>query len=488
MKREWKNVLVKWVCPLAVLLVIIVILFYNFSASMHKGITSTFEQNLVTTVGQYAVRLEREFVKIHTVGNLIADIAFAEGEDQQTIVGLLASAVKETDLYEAVVCDADGNAVNSKGENFSLTDISYYEWCTEAQNYAYCHVENDEMTGEEAMLLTIPSQDGVRRVILYYPMSSVRDFIQMESEFDEDTFAAILDQKGNIVVATDTATPFFDTKAFWANIDTAYRTNVSQIKYMLLDGKSGCEYFGAQGEERAIVYVPVGEWALIVGLDETYAQDMQSLYGKKMTSNLHRMILTVIIGVLVIVAINFITSLSTLKGTKQLKEKADTDQLTGLGNKLATESRIKEYIANNPDSLAVMFVLDIDNFKKINDTMGHAFGDEVMREFGRHIGVNFRVTDIIGRTGGDEFTIFLKNLKDESNAVREAQKLEYFFKHFQVGDYVKYSATASIGAAVFPADGSDFETLYKAADAALYKAKKRGKNRLAFFNEQDKTS
>ena len=132
-------------------------------------------------------------------------------------------------------------------------------------------------------------------------------------------------------------------------------------------------------------------------------------------------------------------------------------------------------MADYPDSLAVMFVLDIDNFKKINDTMGHAFGDEVLRELGRQIGVNFRVTDIIGRTGGDEFTIFLKNLKDDSNTIREAQKLEYFFRHFQVGDYVKYSATASIGAAVFPAD-----------DAALYKAKKRGKNQLAFFDDRDR--
>ena len=74
----------------------------------------------------------------------------------------------------------------------------------------------------------------------------------------------------------------------------------------------------------------------------------------------------------------------------------------------------------------------------------------------------------------------------EINNALPMSKLEYFFRHFQVGDYVKYSATASIGAAVFPADGSDFETLYKAADGALYKAKKRGKNQLAFFDDRDR--
>ena len=139
----------------------------------------------------------------------------------------------------------------------------------------------------------------------------------------------------------------------------------------------------------------------------------------------------------------------------------------------------------NPKSLAMMFVLDIDNFKKINDTMGHAFGDEVLSDLGKRISANFRVSDIIGRTGGDEFIIFLKALKDDSNTLREAQKLVNFFKNFQVGEYVKYSATASIGAAVFPADGADFDTLYKAADQALYKAKKRGKNQLAFYDDRD---
>ncbi len=109
----------------------------------------------------------------------------------------------------------------------------------------------------------------------------------------------------------------------------------------------------------------------------------------------------------------------------------------------------------------------------------------MLSDLGKRISANFRVSDIIGRTGGDEFIIFLKALKDDSNTLREAQKLVNFFKNFQVGEYVKYSATASIGAAVFPADGADFDTLYKAADQALYKAKKRGKNQLAFYDDRD---
>ena len=80
--------------------------------------------------------------------------------------------------------------------------------------------------------------------------------------------------------------------------------------------------------------------------------------------------------------------------------------------------------------------------------------------------------------------IFLKGIEDETVIRKEAKKIENFFKGFQAGEYVKYAATASIGAAIFPHDGADFETLYKAADQGLYKAKKRGKNQLAFYKDE----
>ena len=90
-----------------------------------------------------------------------------------------------------------------------------------------------------------------------------------------------------------------------------------------------------------------------------------------------------------------------------LEDKADTDLLTDLNNKMATERKIREYMEKYPDKQGVLFVLDVDNFKKINDTMGHAFGDEVLRSLAVRLQSMFRATDIVGRTGGDEFMVFL---------------------------------------------------------------------------------
>ena len=107
-----------------------------------------------------------------------------------------------------------------------------------------------------------------------------------------------------------------------------------------------------------------------------------------------------------------------------------------------------------------------------------------MRSLGQQLGAIFRASDIVGRAGGDEFIVFLKNIKDAADIRKEAKRVEDFFKDFKAGEYTKYSATASIGLAIYPEEGEDFESIYKAADRALYMAKERGKNQLAFYKEK----
>ena len=486
MKNEWKKILFQWICPLIVLFSVLAVLFSNYSKSVNAGIASSFERSMQNEVKLYAAKLGQEFEKVHMVGEMICSIASSGTGQSGEVKELLNLAVKQAGVYEALVCLPDGSAVLHDGSTLPLKDADYYEWVSEATQFSYCYVSNDGITGTEAVLMVVPAEGQEQKIVMYYPIQKICSMIVMKDAFDSETFATLLDENGHVVAATDETSAFFKTRDFWVNVDKTDLTKATIAKQKASDGKTGCLAVTADGEQRTVVYAPAGKWSLVTGVHQNYVDNMEQRQAEKLMTGLGWIIFTIIIGILLIVAINFMARLAAAKSNKQLKEKADSDLLTGLGNKLATERRIREYISDYPNSLAVMFVLDIDNFKKINDTMGHAFGDEVLRELGKQIGVNFRVTDIIGRTGGDEFTIFLKNLKDDSNTIREAQKLEYFFKHFQVGDYVKYSATASIGAAVFPADGADFETLYKAADAALYKAKKRGKNQLAFFDDRDR--
>ena len=162
----------------------------------------------------------------------------------------------------------------------------------------------------------------------------------------------------------------------------------------------------------------------------------------------------------------------------QAKEKAEKDSLTGLLNKASTERAIRKYIAHNQGKNGLLFLLDVDNFKGINDTLGHAFGDEALREFGFRASMLFRSSDISGRIGGDEFMIFLKDIPEEMME-EETHKLEEFIAHFSAGNgYIRHEVTASVGGALFPRDGDTFEKLYEAADRALYQSKNHGKSKV----------
>lgn len=160
-----------------------------------------------------------------------------------------------------------------------------------------------------------------------------------------------------------------------------------------------------------------------------------------------------------------------------LSAQARLDPLTGLYNKTATEGLIGEALASGRagEGMYAFFILDIDNFKLVNDDFGHATGDVVLREFAGELKKQFRDTDVVGRIGGDEFAAFLP-VPGRAWAERKACKLGAALHKSFMSETYAFSITASIGIALAPRDGKNFAALYRNADAALYQAKKRGKN------------
>ena len=166
---------------------------------------------------------------------------------------------------------------------------------------------------------------------------------------------------------------------------------------------------------------------------------------------------------------------------RRLHELAQTDEMTGLLTKTATERQIEEALKRNPEKLYAFFITDIDSFKQANDLYGHSFGDTVIVSFARTIQQHFREDDIAGRFGGDEFVVFA-SIPGKEWAVEKAAELsrDLCWMH-QVGND-RWQITASIGVAVL--QGADFEMFYKNADAALYESKKNGRNRYTMYYKE----
>lgn len=162
------------------------------------------------------------------------------------------------------------------------------------------------------------------------------------------------------------------------------------------------------------------------------------------------------------------------------------DPLTGLPNRLLLQDRVQQAMAHadrTGTQLALMF-LDLDNFKKINDSLGHATGDALLKEVASRLSECVRDTDTISRQGGDEFVLVLSDLPDLDATTPVLAKIMGRLQDPFDTDGNELSTSVSIGVAIYPEDGHDFETLSKKADTAMYRAKEAGRNTYRFFDEE----
>lgn len=152
------------------------------------------------------------------------------------------------------------------------------------------------------------------------------------------------------------------------------------------------------------------------------------------------------------------------------------DSLTGIPNKKACENAIAHYLEKNSPSYSALLFLDLDDFKKINDSIGHSAGDRLLEETGKLLFKSFRASDLIGRVGGDEFMILITDYHDTEDALkRKCTALQRALQ--QIMQNYGIQTSCSIGAILAAGQSLNFHTAYALADKCLYEAKASGKNK-----------
>jgi diguanylate cyclase (GGDEF)-like protein len=171
--------------------------------------------------------------------------------------------------------------------------------------------------------------------------------------------------------------------------------------------------------------------------------------------------------------------LNRWKRSQLYRDQMDTDLLTGISNRTGGSrsfSQLLQLAAQSHRPLCLV-VLDLDHFKQVNDRYGHEEGDRVLREFGEFLKQNCRAEDVLARWGGEEFIVAMLGLTREAGVKRMNEiRHEWRSKAFTSANGEAFQVTFSGGVAQYPADGTDFQVLYRTADAALYKAKGAGRN------------
>ena len=168
--------------------------------------------------------------------------------------------------------------------------------------------------------------------------------------------------------------------------------------------------------------------------------------------------------------------------TKDIELSTRTDALTGLWDRNYIEERVGNYLSKYRNGVLIM--LDMDNFKYVNDTFGHITGDSMLIRFSTALRSMIRNEDIVSRVGGDEFCIFMTGSISRKECENKASRiLEHLETVFRDISQINQKVSVSMGIAIAPDDGEDYITLYKKADAALYHVKKNGKNGFHFYGE-----
>lgn len=167
---------------------------------------------------------------------------------------------------------------------------------------------------------------------------------------------------------------------------------------------------------------------------------------------------------------------------EQMKRKSETDQLTGLYNKTSTEQRIRRALSEGDGSFALL-IIDIDNFKTVNDSLGHQFGDRVLVELADILKQYSCELDVVGRIGGDEFFLFFGDCKDERLVYESTENICRKFERTYYENGTNCKVSVSIGISFSNKDGDDFNSLYRCADVALYRRKATGKNGYTVYDK-----
>lgn len=196
---------------------------------------------------------------------------------------------------------------------------------------------------------------------------------------------------------------------------------------------------------------------------------------------------TILLVIIIVALIYKLINRYTAELTEQkdiLDYQAHYDLLTGLSNRVLFNDRLEQAVekGKRQESRFALFFIDLDRFKQINDSLGHSIGDKVLQIIAKRLQGVMRKEDSISRLGGDEFTILVQDLKQETDASLLAQKIiSSLSEPINIENHTLY-VTTSIGISIFPNDGISANNLLKYADAAMYKAKEEGKNNFQYYS------
>ena len=408
-------------------------------------------------------------------------ISHAKIQTDQDIIQILKEYAEASNIVWTYFITLDGhvytNYTGYAGQHQEATfinDIPISQITDTVFSRPY-YIENlDEVVWSVGAPTTLGEKQGI--LLSAYNISNFSLLLD-NNLIGESAGLGIVNTQGDVISGRTSAD--YMVNIFDAMKDTKFlKSSTKEMQADFKNGKPGISMYSVRGVKRYCSYMPIrgNDWYFIMTVQESALRRKLvnfEQYGFQLTLKL----VIIMVCVFFIIIANWLAEQKRTR--KILEDAARMDGLTGIYNRKAIEENIEDSLhSSGKNSPAALLVIDIDDFKKINDQKGHLFGDYVLQECANSLKESFGTEGLIGRIGGDEFVVFLF---DGTDIGKIEERVNDLIRNFNVltDEGERQMVFISVGIAHAGEEADSFRKLYKKADDALYRAKQTGKAKLS---------
>ena len=472
---EQKNFVKNYIYAITIFIITLVIGISIFFNVVQSSIEKNSRETLITNVTQQSEHLNTILNINYSYLNVLAqELSKSEDLFSESNISLIKAFMENTDLNRTAIIDSDGNALYDNNV---------------VKNVAHRRYFKESMQGKQSLSDPLESSvDQQTRVILCVPIYKNNQVIgvvggsynvtKLGNMLFDDLFEGqgksfIVDQDGNLI----TRDKKYEKKHNIKTIDNLF--DICDEKEVKTDfNQQESDLIQIQTEKNKSLYLAysplkINDWMICYIVPVHVAQESYTFIKHYET------LLATFLGLIVLSLMIYLAH-SNSRENKYLIHLSEIDPLTSVFNKETTQKLIDQKLKNHEHFC--FLILDVDDFKSVNDNYGHAVGDKVLKNLSDLFKNHFRQTDIVGRIGGDEFIILIE---DEIIAESRIQSLLKKVNELKIEELQDFKLSISVGMAFAPSNGTTFMELYRHADHALYQTKRTGKNDYKIYKNDE---
>ena len=484
-----KNEITEYVAAVLVFVCAVAVSLSIFLVCTQNSIERNSQKVIKTNVSRQSEHI-KAIMDIHY--GYLRGIAKEIGKSEELVsdenMEMLISLEEETALERTALIEADGTAHYDNGAEKNVSSRRYFKEAMEGKETLSDPLESS-VDKETRVILGVPIRKNGKVTGVLGGSYNVTTLSRMLfNDFFEDVGYTLITTGDGKIIAYD-GNPAYHEIKYGYNVFEFYNgqtivcgSSLTEVKKDFAMGASGLIKIrngNDYNSDRYLVYTDMGlnDWMICYVIPVSEAQKSYNFVRR------YELMFTIGFGVMASMLFFWGFVKNRLKN-KQIIQAAETDALTSAYNKRSTEERIHNVLQKYPQEPGTFVIMDVDHFKKVNDTYGHITGDKVLHKFGEVLHEHFREGDIVGRIGGDEFVVYMRKTDSREVAVSRIESLIKKVEELSFPEMNGKNITISAGMAFAPDHGTGYLDLYKNADTALYKTKQNGRDGYNIYEEE----